>query len=103
MAAFGNNKSSANNVRKSLENRMTKPVATAKQQQPPTPAVVPKVKGPSIPHKPKPKTIDAGLAQLNFAELSNMLATYKVSFVDSHLMWLKGVSDDLQKPPLPND
>lgn len=53
----------------------------------------PKIKGPSIPHKPKPKNIEIGLAQLNLAELEDMLATYKVSFANSHLVWLKGVSE----------
>lgn len=96
---YGNNeKLSAN--RKSMENRnspvhsnsnnkLSSKQHAAHQQVPNPPA---KVKGPSIPHKPKPKNIEAGLAQLNMSELENMLATYKVSFANSHLVWLKGVS-----------
>lgn len=58
----------------------------------PATVAAPKTKGVSIPHKPKPKNIEAGLAALNITELENVLESYKNSFTDSHLVWLKAVS-----------
>lgn len=61
------------------------------RQSAPAPAAT-KVKGVSIPHKPKPKNIEAGLAALNVGELENVLESYRNSFPDSHLVWLKAVN-----------
>ena len=53
-------------------------------------------KQPAVPHnKPKPKDINAGITMLNIDELKNLLESYKVSFPDSHLVWLKGISSFL--------
>lgn len=47
-----------------------------------------KVKAPS---KPKPKNVETGVVALNVTELQDMIYTYKSSFPDSHLVWLKMV------------
>lgn len=45
----------------------------------------------SVPHKPKPKNLEAGLKALNIAELETLVDSYRNNFTESHVVWLKAV------------
>lgn len=51
-----------------------------------------KQKSASVPHRQRPKNLEAGLAALDIEEVATVLESYRSSFPDSHLVWLKAVS-----------
>lgn len=44
-------------------------------------------------HKQKPKNIETGLASINVDDLIDTMESYKATFVNSHLLWLRRVSE----------
>lgn len=52
-----------------------------------------KLKDPSlsVPHRPRPRNLELGLAALNIGEIESLLESYRSSYPDSHLIWLKAI------------
>lgn len=45
----------------------------------------------AVPHRPKPRNLELGLAALNIGEIESLLESYRSSYPESHLIWLKAI------------
>lgn len=68
-----------------------KSAASAAKPKIPDALVAPKKPSSSAATKPRHKNLEAAIAALNTGELESLLATYRTSYPDSHLHWLKAV------------
>lgn len=60
--------------------------------KPKLPDALQKPKSASMPQRQRPKNLEAGLSALDIDEVATVLESYRSSFPDSHLVWLKAVS-----------